>query len=106
MGFFLRAAKLAAGGPGEVRIELPTDSPGLERLRHSPVRRALEEALERRLGGAVTLLVQAGAATAAADPSGPRITAESARRDRLSRLMEGEPTLAAAVQAWDLELVD
>jgi len=106
MGFFLRAAKLTAGGPGEVRIELPTDSPGLERLRHSPVRRALEEALERRLGGAVTLLVQASAATATADPSGPRITAESARRDRLSRLMEGEPTLAAAVQAWDLELVD
>jgi hypothetical protein len=39
-------------------------------------------------------------------PGGNRITAESARRDRLQRLMEGEPVLAAAVQAWDLELLD
>jgi hypothetical protein len=35
-----------------------------------------------------------------------RITSESARRDRLQRMMEGEPVLHAAVQAWDLELVD
>ena len=30
----------------------------------------------------------------------------STRRDKLRRMTEGEPTLAAAVQAWDLELVD
>ena len=30
----------------------------------------------------------------------------SARRDRLQRLMEGEPVLTAAVQALDLELVE
>jgi hypothetical protein len=39
------------------------------------------------------------------DPRG-RITAETARKDRLLRMMEGEPVLSAAVQAWDLELVD
>jgi hypothetical protein len=49
--------------------------------------------------------VHADAAQAAPDPAA-RITAESARRDRLARLMEQEPLLAQAVQAWDLELLD
>jgi hypothetical protein len=43
---------------------------------------------------------------AAIDPRQNRITAASARHDKLRRLMEGEPVLSAAVQAWDLELVD
>jgi hypothetical protein len=59
----------------------------------------------RRLGRAVSLDF------VALDEAGPgggemRITAETARRDRLQRLTEEEPLLAAAVQAWDLELVD
>jgi hypothetical protein len=53
----------------------------------------------------VTLELATGAA-AAVDPRQGRITAESAKKDRLARLMEGEPVLSAAVQAWDLELVD
>ncbi|HEX2080941.1 MAG TPA: hypothetical protein VHG08_24775, partial [Longimicrobium sp.] len=67
-------------------------------------RRALEEALGRRLGRRVT--VHYAAAEGAGTPASARITGESARRDRLQRMMEGEPVLAAAVQAWDLELVD
>jgi hypothetical protein len=66
----------------------------------------VEDALARHLGGgAVTLVVSVGAPAAVA-PGQSRITAESAKQDRLKRLMEGEPVLSAAVQAWDLELVD
>jgi DNA polymerase-3 subunit gamma/tau len=74
----------------------------------SPVnRRALEEALGRRLGRRVSVKYVAGQAPAGGGaPAAARITGESARRDRLQRMMEGEPVLLAAVQAWDLELVD
>jgi hypothetical protein len=65
----------------------------------------VEESLGRRLGGPVTLEIGTGAA-AAIDPARGRITAASARQDRLSRMMDGEPLLSAAVQAWDLELLD
>ena len=64
-----------------------------------------EPSLRGRTGGAVTLELATGAA-AAIDPRQGRITAESAKKDRLARMMEGEPVLSAAVQAWDLELVD
>jgi len=77
----------------------------MERLSSSTARSALEQALARRLGGRVALELAAGGATAV-DPRQNRITAASARQDRLRRLMEGEPVLSAAVQAWDLELVD
>ena len=56
-------------------------------------------------GGAVGLAFCAGGPPPV-EEGGSGITAESARRDRLSRLTEGEPTLAAAVQSWDLELVE
>lgn len=73
-------------------------------------RRALEEALGRQLGRRVTVKYVAaeglGPAVAGGGAGPARITNESARRDRLQRMMEGEPVLAAAVQAWDLELVD
>jgi hypothetical protein len=42
----------------------------------------------------------------AAEPGANSITAETARRDRLCRLTREEPLLAAAVQEWDLELID
>ena len=75
----------------------------------SPVnRRALEDALGRQLGRrvAVKYVAAEGEAAGRGAPAAGRITSESARRDRLQRMMEGEPVLLAAVQAWDLELVD
>jgi hypothetical protein len=105
MSLFLRPARLAVNG-SEVRVELPAGSPVMERLGSPSARKPLEEAMGRRLGAEVRLSFSVGAAVAAADSGGQRITAESARSDRLRRLTEGEPTLAAAVQAWDLELVD
>jgi DNA polymerase-3 subunit gamma/tau len=103
-GPFLRAAQVYADGRS-VRLTLPAGSPAAERLSHSAAKHAVEQALGRRLGGRVTLELATGAATAV-DPRQNRITAASARHDKLRRLMEGEPVLSAAVQAWDLELVD
>jgi hypothetical protein len=100
-----RAAQLSAEGR-TVKMVFPANHPALERLSELGTRRGLEDAFARRLGGAVTLALAAGGAAAAIDPRQGRITAESARKDRLARLMEGEPVLSAAVQAWDLELVD
>lgn len=104
MSFMLRAAQVSAEGRS-VRLALAPGSPALERLSDASARRRIEQALAKRLGGAVTLELATGAA-AAIDPAKGRITAESARQDRLRRLMDGEPVLAAAVQAWDLELVE
>jgi hypothetical protein len=76
-----------------------------ERLDATGGMRALEDALGEALGRTVriTLGTLAPEAGSAAGPA-PRITAESARADRLRRLVEEEPLLAAAVEAWDLEL--
>jgi hypothetical protein len=106
LGVFLRGAQVSVAGADAVRIALPPGSPGLERLGERPVRRALEEALGARLGRPVTLAAGADEAAQGGGSTPPRITAESARHDRLRRLTEKEPPLAAAVEAWDLELVD
>lgn len=59
----------------------------------------------RRLGRPVRLEFAAMEGTDR-EPGSGRITAETARRDRLKRLVDEEPLLAAAVQEWDLELID
>jgi hypothetical protein len=105
MSVFLRAARLAVQG-NEVRVEFPAGSPVLERMGSAASRRPIEEAIARRLGAEVKLFFTMGQAAAVEESAGSRITAESAKKDRLRRLAEGEPTLAAAVQAWDLELVE
>ena len=102
---FLKPAKLVLAGPRALRVDLPPNAPVTEQLSTPVAKRALEDALARRLGGPVTLSFGVSDAPAQ-QAGGSRITAESARRDRLQRLTEGEPVLAAAVQAWDLELLD
>ncbi|HYR11006.1 MAG TPA: DNA polymerase III subunit gamma/tau [Longimicrobium sp.] len=100
----LRSVSRVTAEGGQARVELPSASliPDVS----SPAsRRALEDALGKRLGRKVSVNYVAGQAPAGG-PAATRITNESARRDRLQRMMEGEPVLAAAVQAWDLELVD
>jgi DNA polymerase III subunit gamma/tau len=105
MGMMMRAARMAPAGGRQARLEFPPGHPAVERLQNPVTRKAVEDALARRLGGPVSLLIATGAA-AALDNGSSRFTAESVRRDRLERLMEGEPLLAAAVKALDLELVD
>jgi DNA polymerase III subunit gamma/tau len=105
MPILLQAARPEVAGPGQVRIDVPDGSPVAERLDATGGMRALEDALGEALGTKVriTLGTLAPEAGSAAGPA-PRITAESARADRLRRLVEEEPLLAAAVEAWDLEL--
>ncbi len=101
---------MSPGGDGTVVVPISANMVGMDPITSPANRRALEEALGRRLGRRVTVKYAAtegpvpGASGAPGAPA--RITSESARRDRLQRMMEGEPVLAAAVQAWDLELVD
>ncbi len=107
MSLFLKPAQVSPGSGGEVRVVVPPASPVLDRLSSPTARKPLEEALGRRLGRRVSLAFAQGQAAAGSDgTSTGRITAESARRDRLRRLTEEEPLLAVAVQEWDLELVD
>ncbi|HEU0015152.1 MAG TPA: hypothetical protein VFQ45_15790, partial [Longimicrobium sp.] len=101
-GRLLKLARLEVSGR-TVTVEAPPVVLG--RFEGPGARRTLEAALARELGGPVTLEFRAGAAPAE-QPGGHRITAESARRDRLERMMEGEPVLSAAVKAWNLELTD
>jgi hypothetical protein len=74
-------------------------------MESAAARRPLEQALSRRVGRPVRVVFAAVSGGAAA-PGANRITAETARRDRLARLTGEEPLLAAAVQEWDLELID
>jgi DNA polymerase-3 subunit gamma/tau len=103
---FLRPAEVAPGADGAVQVRLPPGSPALERLADIATRRAVAAALGAQLGATVTLDVRALDAPAGAAAAPPRITAETARRERLKRLTDEEPLLAEAVEEWDLELTD
>jgi DNA polymerase-3 subunit gamma/tau len=107
MSLFLKPAQVSPAASGEVRVVVPPASPVLDRLSSPTARKPLEEALGRRLGRRVSLSFSQGQQVSGSDgTSTGRITAESARRDRLRRLTEEEPLLAVAVREWDLELVD
>jgi DNA polymerase-3 subunit gamma/tau len=105
MGLVLRATQVAIEGEDTVRVEVTPGSPLLERMESPAARRPLEHALSQRLGRPVRVAF-AEVSGGAAAPGANRITAETARRDRLTRLTSEEPLLAAAVQEWDLELID
>jgi hypothetical protein len=105
MTLAFRAARIQAAGGRQVRLEFSPGDMALEKLQNPATKKAVEDALARQLRGPVSLVIATGSA-AAIDNGGSRFTAESVRRDRLERLMEGEPLLAAAVKALDLELVD
>jgi hypothetical protein len=89
---------------GTVRVEVPPVA--LERLGQPAARKAVEQALGRRLNRAVQVHFAGSDLPVSADPQQGRITAQSARADRLRQLSEGEPLLETAVREWDLELVE
>jgi DNA polymerase III subunit gamma/tau len=104
-------SRVSPGEGGTVVVPVSAGTLGMDPVTSPVNRRALEDALGRQLGRrvAVKYVATEGPAlnTGRGAPGAPaRITSESARRDRLQRMMEGEPVLSAAVQAWDLELVD
>lgn len=106
MGLLLRDAQVAVAGDAAVRIGVSPGSPLLERLAEPGSRRPLEAALSERLGRKVGVQIAAISGGGASDEPVRRITAENAREDRLRRLSAEEPRLSAAVQEWDLELIE
>jgi DNA polymerase-3 subunit gamma/tau len=105
----LRPVRVSPGEGGTVVIPVAPSMLAIDPVTSPANRRALEDALGRQLGRRVTVkyvATEGPPASPGGAPAATRITSESARRDRLQRMMEGEPVLAAAVQAWDLELVD
>jgi hypothetical protein len=102
----LRGAPVDLGEAGEVTVGLAPGSPAYERLQATAARRNLEAALARRLRAPVTLRIVAAEPGVGGGDGGTRITAETARQERLRHLTEEEPLLARAVQEWDLELVE
>ena len=75
---------------------------GAERLLSS-----IETILSARMGSPVTVVLESGIATPApAARKGGRMTDETIRADRLGELRRKDPTLDAAADALDLELVD
>ena len=104
MGVMLRVAELSLAGDAEIALSFPPGSPALERISEPPRRKSIEEALSARVGRSIALRI--AAPRPATDTPARRITAESAREERLRRLMAEEPLLGAAVREWDLELLD
>jgi DNA polymerase-3 subunit gamma/tau len=105
LGLVLRGAQLSVSGEGRVRVGVTEGSPVLERMEHAAARRPVEKALGRRLGRRVSLSfsASAGSAPGAGDR---RITAQTARAERLRQLSADDPRLARVVEELDLELVD
>jgi hypothetical protein len=99
---FLRAADVDFPSEGQVRVSLPP-GPGLERLTSPGVRAGLKEALQRRWGHELQLIV-AGGSQENGLPS--RVTPETVRDGRLRDLVSKEPAIGEAVQELDLELLD
>jgi DNA polymerase III subunit gamma/tau len=102
----LRTASVAPGPGSVVRVQLPAGSPARERLAAPGTRRSLEEVFGRTLGAPVTFDFAEAEPSHPGSASAVRITAESAREERLRRLVAEEPVLGDAVQEWDLELTD
>ncbi len=108
----LRPVRVSPGEGGTIVVPVAPSTLAIDPVTSPANKRTLEEALGRQLGRRVTVKYVANEAPLPASGGGgggagpARITNESARRDRLRHMMDGEPVLAAAVQAWDLELVD
>jgi hypothetical protein len=105
LGLFLRAATPTVAGLNAIRLVFARDTAFIDRLSDPRSVESLRIGLGRRLGREVTVQV-AMDETSDASRAERRITAESARQERLRRLAAEEPLLSAAVREWDLELMD
>ncbi|MQA90047.1 MAG: DNA polymerase III subunit gamma/tau [Gemmatimonas sp.] len=105
LGVVLRGAELSVGEGRILRVALPPGSPAHERIADPRFRRPIEDALANRLGPPLTVAFSVAEASSP-DPASRRITAEGARLERVRHLASEEPLLQAAVQEWDLELLE
>ena len=98
----LAQAEVASVDEGTVAVRLAGDNAthadGLERQRDLIV-----EVLALHVADAVRVVVAPGASGAARPP---RLTPEAVRADRLAQLRAADPSLNAAVDALDLELLE
>ncbi len=114
LGTLLGAASIGAVDGEQVTIQLADDNPvhieGLERQRET-----LAQIVRQYVTDPVRIVLAAARAaerdTPADGPPAPRVkparlTEESARAERLSRLRAADPNLNAAVDALDLELLE
>jgi hypothetical protein len=103
LGTLLAQAEVASVDDGTVAVRLlgdnATHADGLERQRD-----LLVELLARHVADAVRVVVAPGASGAAPRP--PRLTPEAVRADRLAQLRAADPSLSAAVDALDLEILE
>ncbi|HWV56515.1 MAG TPA: hypothetical protein VNZ57_03505, partial [Longimicrobiales bacterium] len=102
---FLRAARISEPEPGRLVIDVPP-GPGWERLSADTATRiALQEALASRTGRQLTVELRAAQFSGSTGDVPVPMTPERLRREKLEKLRR-EPGLGAAIEAWDLELID
>jgi DNA polymerase-3 subunit gamma/tau len=111
IGIFLKAATIGEVSGTDVVLEVPA-GPGFERLSgESATRTAVRDIMAELLGCSIGLSIRAAghsdpeAGDASPEPP-PRITPEAVRAERLAAISRDDPAVRAAVQSWDLELID
>jgi DNA polymerase-3 subunit gamma/tau len=111
LGIFLKAATIGDVTGDTVVLEVPA-GPGLERLSgESTARVAVRDIMGGLLGRTIELTVRPAAYAdpdaGDAVPEPPRrITPERVKAERLAALSREDPAFRAAIQSWDLELLD
>ncbi|NIR44821.1 MAG: DNA polymerase III subunit gamma/tau [Gemmatimonadetes bacterium] len=101
-GIALRAAQIIALLPdGELRVSCPQGTPAAEVLEDKVNRRRIEEELSRRLGRPIRVS-RAGSS----ESLPPRVSQDTARGQKLARLVEEDQGLQDLVDRLDLELID
>lgn len=101
-GIALRAAQvIGLSAEGELEISAAEGTPGAEVLADRVTCARLEEELSKRLGRPIKIK---GVSRTESLP--PRVNSESARAERLERLVDGHQGLQDLVERLDLELLD
>jgi DNA polymerase-3 subunit gamma/tau len=104
--FFLPAGQARLEADDTIILELPP-GPGLERLMaEQAAQKALEQAFSTEMARTIRLEVRSGADESDVAATPRRLTPERVRSDQLARLTQTDPLLSAAVERWDLELLD
>ena len=101
-GIALRAAQIVGLDPsGELRISAAEGTPAAEVLQDTVTRRRIEEELSQRLGRPIRVGGEGGQ-----EPLPPRVSQETAKRQKLDRLVGGDEGLKQLVDKLDLEFID
>ncbi len=101
-GIALRAAQVAGLSPdGKLTITAAAGTPSAEVLEDTVTRRRIEEELSRRIGRPIRIQSEGESG-----PLPPRVSQETAREQRLAKLVEQDQGLQQLVDELDLELID